>query len=258
MEALPVFLTIPVILFVIGLLDNIFSHASQLSKSSGAIRAAAWVSTVAILAVGILLLYALLHACTYPRTSPFRNTVSQVARPFSEAVHKHLVNASDIYIESRRSLWYDLAYPGRMIFRHRPFFGRLIFQIRYFPGRVTVFLRYFPGRVAFQIVKIITIVKAFETQSDPEPYNDDRLTLQENIYHKVIQATHDDDLLDQAAAALSSVFMKKRKWAFDSQSLLSDLEIQTLLYLLSPEASYRTNRAAAQAIVTLNSMECPV
>jgi hypothetical protein len=69
-------------------------------------------------------------------------------------------------------------------------------------------------------------------------------------YHETVQAIHDDDALDKASAALSSVLGPQRHIIFQS---LRDEEVGTLVHLLSPEASIRTNRTAAAAIVRWNS-----
>lgn len=114
----------------------------------------------------------------------------------------------------------------------------------------SLFFRFYFCCVAFQLVKAFKL--------NPGEYDHHLLSLEDHIYFKVIQETHDDDSLDQASAALFSVFRRKGlgnpTWPW-RKTILFTPEIQTLLHLLSPEASYRTNRGAAESIVMLNSLE---
>lgn len=69
------------------------------------------------------------------------------------------------------------------------------------------------------------------------------------VFHLVTQETFEDEALDQASAALEGII-------FDNVGLsasLMDLEIRTILHLLSPEASLRSNLSAARIIVKLSS-----
>ncbi|KAJ7784606.1 hypothetical protein B0H16DRAFT_1784310 [Mycena metata] len=68
--------------------------------------------------------------------------------------------------------------------------------------------------------------------------------LERETYCKVVQVTHDDDSLDQAAAAARSLFEQGR--AMRSPTEWWEQEIKTVLHLLSPEASMSSNLTAAQ------------
>lgn len=218
-ETLPAFLTIPVILFIIGLVDNIFHITSQLSDFSRTLRAAAFVSTVAILVVGALLLCALIHSCITPKTSPFRSTVSQLIcfylGPILESARLYLVKLSDDY--------HGYMPPLR-------------------DGYLRACLRF----LSFHVVKAFKL--------NPSRYDDNNLSVEEHVYNLVIQETNEDESLDRASAALPSIFQWKgmRSWK-DGKPLLSAPEIQTLLHLLSLEGSDRSNRGAADSIVILSS-----
>ena len=62
-------------------------------------------------------------------------------------------------------------------------------------------------------------------------------------YHEIVQQTRDDGLLDQAASALENVIRQKLT--------ITEPCVQTLAYLLSPEASFRSNLTAASTLVRL-------
>lgn len=101
------------------------------------------------------------------------------------------------------------------------------------------------------------------TQNDPDA-NDGLLPESDCIYHAVLQATHDDDALDQAAAAFSSIcenIETRRQLCSRSQTatlrVLANLEIQSLIHLLSPEASYRCNLTASETVQRLNHLSIP-
>lgn len=240
-ESLPVFLTVPVILFMIGLLDGIFSCASHLSQFSGTVRTAAFLSTSIVLLVGALLSYALLHACIYPRTSPFRSTVSQLVHhclqhifqsTALDSVRAFLVYTSRVYTgltETRYSHQYPKGY------------------MQPFHVHVSLLIHSFVGRITFHIVRILEL--------DPScgRFLDSDNMLLGSIYHKVIQETYDDESLDQASAALPSMLRSNGVY-LHLWNILSDPEIQTLLHLLSPEASYRANRGAAESIVMVGNL----
>lgn len=80
------------------------------------------------------------------------------------------------------------------------------------------------------------------------------------VYHTSLQATHDDDSLDQAAAAFAAICVNSsaRDLIYASQPvsgsryLLTSLEMKSLIHLLSPEASYRCNLTAAECVSMLH------
>lgn len=222
-ETLPVIIIFPVALFLIGLLDSIFSSALRLSQLPGIILAAAAASLSVILIVGVIICYSMVHACMYPTTSPFRTTVSQFIRLFLsrisrlrlERVFEPLYGSSDISDEDDST------------------------------------------KMPYSIFK--PVVSRIRWTYDGGPSNDDindfqLLSMEERVYHAVLQTTHDDGALDDASAALISVFDTKISGSISSTTLLSSLEVKTLVHLLSPEASYRSNLNASQAIMKLNAL----
>lgn len=89
------------------------------------------------------------------------------------------------------------------------------------------------------------------TQAEGEQSPDYDLSLVNcEVFHKVIQETHDDQYLDSAATAVSNMMVDsfRLRSKFLSYTPLPELELQTLLHLLSPEASIQSNLAAASII----------
>ncbi|KAJ7785128.1 hypothetical protein DFH07DRAFT_975582 [Mycena maculata] len=171
-EALPQLLVIPVLLFIAGLLDTLFSSVLQISPPPKTILFASGISLLFISAVAVLLCYTLAQRSLNPSGPPFRTTVSRLLR--------------------------------------RPSPDGL--QNRDFP----------------------------DTLSEKAP----------SIYHEVMQETHDDDTLNQAAAALYNIIQSLGVWpryGGPNPGLLGQ-ERLTFLHLLSPEASIRSNRTAVQVI----------
>ncbi|KAJ7604927.1 hypothetical protein B0H17DRAFT_1120606 [Mycena rosella] len=78
--------------------------------------------------------------------------------------------------------------------------------------------------------------------SDPS----DNATLSADVvrsYHEIVQDTHDDDALDLAASALLDILKGS---GFSRRVDITETERATFTHLLSPEASIRSNRTAAE------------
>ncbi|KAJ6586454.1 hypothetical protein DFH09DRAFT_256615 [Mycena vulgaris] len=170
-ELLPQLLVVPVLLFIAGLLDSLFSSVLQLSPPPIPILFTSGISLLLISAVAVLLCYTLTHGSLNPSGSPVRSTIA--------------------YLTSRSS--------------------------------VTLHDRDFP-----------------DTLSEKAP----------STYHEVVQATHDDDTLNQASGALYNIIQSGAVWPrYGGRNPgLLDQERATFLHLLSPEASTRSNRTAVQVI----------
>ncbi|KAF8145387.1 hypothetical protein K438DRAFT_1735534 [Mycena galopus ATCC 62051] len=170
-ELLPQLLVVPVLLFIAGLLDTLFSGVLQLQPAPKPILFSSGVSLLFISAVAILLCYSLTHRGLNPTGSPFRGTRDYFKR-----------------------------------YSHR--------------------------------------------KLDDNDFSDTLSETAPSVYHDVVQATHDDDTLNEASAALYSIIQSLGVWprhGADSTGLL-DQERATFLHLLSPEASTRSNRTAVQVI----------
>ncbi|KAF8193963.1 hypothetical protein K438DRAFT_1828307 [Mycena galopus ATCC 62051] len=198
-ESLPQLLIIPVLLFILGLVDSVFSTALQLSSPPISILVASSVSVVFIAAVAAGMGLTLIDGSLRPQTSPFQSRLA------------HLLNVS-------------------VVQRIQP----LVHRLR----------RVAPSSKSFPILR--SPLLSAESME---------------IYHEVLQATRDDDILDDASAALFHV-IGQRTMYFNPTRFFRRLPIDllpqectTLLHLLSPEASLRSHRTAAQVIVNIASNE---
>jgi hypothetical protein len=174
---------IPFTLFILGLLDILFSTSITSSPDILPILAASIMSCILVVMVGLLLCFAVIHGIRHPTTSPFQTSFSK-------------------------------------------YFSR-------------------------------TLSLADSNQgSDPEtPLLDDERDLTTSnceVFHRALQEAFDDDTIDQASAALEGV-MKTQGSAAELYDALSDLELRTILHLLSPEASLRSNLSAARIVTNLSS-----
>ncbi|KAJ7264042.1 hypothetical protein B0H12DRAFT_1012015 [Mycena haematopus] len=180
-ELLPQLLVIPVLLFIAGLLDTLFSAVLQLKPAPMPILFTSGVSLLFISAVAILLCYSLVHRGLNPTGSPFRWTLNHLKR-YSDR------KAPDNHVS--------------------------------------------------------------DTLSETAP----------SVYHDVVQATHDDDTLNQASAALYNIIQSFGVWPRHGAAStgLLDQERTTFLHLLSPEASTRSNRTAVQVISRIQECKSPL
>ncbi|KAJ6624146.1 hypothetical protein B0H10DRAFT_2430961 [Mycena sp. CBHHK59/15] len=201
-ESLPQLLIIPVLLFILGLLDSLFSTILQLSSPPISIIVTSSLSALLIAVVAALMGFAVIDGSIHPTTSPFQSRLAHV-------LHASLV--------------------GRL----RPVLLRIRKKAAAVLGPNTPPIRSLP----------LTSAPPLSLESI-------------NIYHEVLQAARDDDILDQASAALLHVIGQR---TYQQQSAhrffkrrpvdLLPQECSTLLHLLSPEASVRSHRTAAQVIV---------
>ncbi|KAF7360742.1 hypothetical protein MVEN_00806100 [Mycena venus] len=170
-ELLPQLLVIPVLLFIAGLLDTLFSSVLQLHPAPRTILFTSGISLLFISAVALLLCYTLTHRSLNPTGSLF---------------------------------WWTWGYFKRCT------------------------------------------DKDFHESDFPDALSEKAPA----IYHCTVQATHDDDALNQASAALFHIIQSIGIWPRHGAAStgLLDQERATFLHLLSPEASPRSNRTAVQVI----------
>lgn len=253
LETLPVILTIPVILFLIGLLDNISSAALGSPHASAPVMVAASLSAIAIILVGIALLYTLIHACINPDTSPFRTTISQYIYTLGLRIKRRFTG-----------LFKWISEHMHLTVRSTPVLGWKI-QSKSLAGQISRRIRSFfhprESDVESQSPKIEHEKEEEEEEPTLEQYmaNDQYLPRADRVYHATLQTTHEDVSLDQAAAAFPSICennLTRNHFYYniprETRTLLSDLEIKSLVHLLSPEASYRCNLTASESILRLN------
>ncbi|KAF7320679.1 hypothetical protein HMN09_00153100 [Mycena chlorophos] len=203
-EILPQLLVVPVMLFIAGLLDTMFSSVLSLSPIPVPILATSGLSLAFVLAVALLLGWTLAN----PGINP-----TGTAIPFR--------------VLERMKSWAVSVGTSHAVSRHNT-------------------LRRAPRRVRKQ------------------PSAEHLSASAHLVYHDVVQSTHDDDTLNEAAAALYSVIQTFSVWprytvhasttagASVTSGLLAQ-ERATLMHLLSPEASVRSNRTAAQVILRMQT-----
>ncbi|KAJ7024830.1 hypothetical protein C8F04DRAFT_150224 [Mycena alexandri] len=204
-ESLPLFLIVPVLLFIIGLLDTLFSSALPLSPAPAPILVASGISLFFFCALISFLFFTAVDSSLNPTTSPFQTTFSQI-------FHQRL----------------------------RPALSSLFSKLHQRPLSVG----YTFGRP--------TETDALSFIGKEEAY---KLSLDAKVYHEVIQTTHDDDSLDHASAALFEVLKRSIHPAGYGPRIgpLANEEHATFLHLLTPEASMRSSRTAAQVIIRLHA-----
>ncbi|KAJ7645285.1 hypothetical protein B0H17DRAFT_1216113 [Mycena rosella] len=87
----------------------------------------------------------------------------------------------------------------------------------------------------------------------PARYKGSNVKQMDARYYEIVQATHEDETLDKAAAALLGV-LEYTVWYRPHHS---HVVLHTLSHLISPEASIRCNLTAAQVIVHLHHIFRP-
>ncbi|KAF7300828.1 hypothetical protein MKEN_01308600 [Mycena kentingensis (nom. inval.)] len=194
-ELLPQMLVLPVILFIAGLLDTLFSSVLRLSPVPMPILFTSGLSLLFITAVALLLVYTLTQRSINPAgTGVFLEWIAALRTRFV-ALNHNLARHNTLRVPERKP-------------------------------------------------------SAAKTQP---PLSSEA----QFVYHDVVQSTHNDDTLNEASAALYSVIQTLAMWpryavsASQTSSGLLAQERATLLHLLSPEASLRSNRTAAQVILRI-------
>ncbi|KAJ7653970.1 hypothetical protein DFH06DRAFT_1203371 [Mycena polygramma] len=205
-ESLPQLLIVPVLLFILGLVDYLFSTTLQVASPPVSMLVTSSLSVLFVALVALGMSFTLLDGSLRPTTSPFQSRLS------------HLVNVSVVQRIQSGLLW----------------------------------------------VRSLTTRRIEASGTKPPPVNPAPSLSADSmrIYHEILQATRDDDILDEASAALFNIIAQRttyhsssNRWRF-FRRLPVDLlpqECATLLHLLSPEASVRSHRTAAQVIVDIAS-----
>ncbi|KAJ7752472.1 hypothetical protein DFH07DRAFT_774412 [Mycena maculata] len=205
-EALPHLLIFPVFLFIIGILDLLFSSVRELPSPPPFLLFAFGLSVLCITAVAALLCFTIIDGSINPGSSPFQ---SRLAR----TIHTSLIPTLKICTSLMR----------RMVLPHR------------------------------------TPAAAEEPHTAPIASADvdtTRLPVGTiDLYHKVVQLTHEDASLDQAAGALFNIIHERAGTPRYGKVRISSQECTTLRHLLSPEASIRSNRTAAWVIVRMQTVD---
>ncbi|KAJ7148508.1 hypothetical protein C8R43DRAFT_520170 [Mycena crocata] len=199
-EALPPLLVIPVLLFIVGLLDTLLVSVFRLNSLPAPILVTSVISLFVFIALVGFLVFATVDGSVNPTTSPFQSFFSLYLRSSLPAISSVL---------STRKI--------------------------------------FPSKSAK-----LPIIAPDSASLSSEVY---KLLPDAKVYHETIQTTHDDDALDQASAALFEVTRRSLHPVGHTPRIgpLADEEHATLLHLLSPEASIRSSRTAAEVIIRLHA-----
>ncbi|KAF7323984.1 hypothetical protein MKEN_00620100 [Mycena kentingensis (nom. inval.)] len=205
-ELLPVILIIPVFLFLVGVLDILFSSVQTLHPLPDFLLLALGISVVCVTIVAGLLVFTIVDGSIHPHSSPFQSKLSyaihRVVVPRLERINQKL------YRTFRQNRDHHRAEGTTM-------------QVR----------------VAETVL--------------PSPLEKETVQL----YHEMVQITHEDENLDQAAGALFNIVHDDAGFSFRERIVLSPQVCATLLHLLSPEASIRSNRTAASVIVRMQATD---
>lgn len=205
-ESLPQLLVIPVLLFILGLVDSLFSTALQVSSPPLSILVSSGLSVLFVALVALGMIFAVVDGSLRPTTSPFQSRLA------------HLLNVS-------------------VVKRIEPLLARI-------------------RTVALTTLQVEASSTKLSLTNPSPPLSAHSM----KTYHEVLQATRDDDILDEASAALFHVIGQRTTYHSTAHRFfrrfpvdLLPQECATLLHLLSPEASLRSHRTAAQVIVDIAS-----
>lgn len=233
-EFLPQLLILPVVLFVIGLLDNVISSSLPVSGPFTAVFIAGLMSAAFAAAVATYTIWTVFHGCMYPNA--FQSTLSQLW-----VLHETFIT-----------------YRTKQVFRS---------ALRYWSSWMASLVE----NGVCPVDQIISTAPC-DVCGDTANVRPDVLSLSASdvaalephdaeAFHTALQMTHDDDILNQAVTAYTSltsecvarfrpILLKQDTYApfYISTLSLAAYEIESLAYTLSDEASIRTNITAAAFI----------
>lgn len=230
-ELLPQLLIIPVLLFIVGLLDSILSSTLPLSRVFLPIFVAGLLSCAFALVVAVYTVWTVMHGCIHPETSPFQSTLSQLLTVHGARLHMALQSAFAAFMGLYRS-WLKKIL-------------KLIIGLH------------------DELDHPLNSMEAGSTSlipSQKEEVDDARLASHEiDAYHSALQQTHEDDIVDQAATIFRPSIQQPSPVGIRGSGMTRD-EFSSLCYILSDEASIRTNITAARFIdsrsMTFGEAEC--
>lgn len=235
-ELLPQLLIIPVILFVIGLLDNMLSVSVPLSKPTSPIFVAGVPSCGCTLVVCTYTLWTVAHGYLHPAQSPFQSTISRFlakSPAFAITIHagiRALINALFFLLK----IWSLLHH----------YLRSLISTLTNAELGAPLQASSLPESSKEVDIWRTLPSATFVTRKEYEAF-----------YFAVMQ-THEDYILDEAVAALYDLRERWYPGGHSPQHLLPSphiphhFEARALFHLLSSEASISSNLAAASYIAS--------
>lgn len=225
-EVLPQLLIMPVVLFVVGLLDNLISTTIPLSEPFTPIFAAGVASSAFAITVAAYTTWTVAHGCWYSDVSPFQSTLSRLG-----AVHGRnaLMSLGDTFHALQRYIMIVLAMLYALCT------GTAVSK-RWQPPVIP------RGQTASD--------EWDDTDIDTSKTGPILESYEHEAFHATLQRTHEDDILDQAMAAIPSLIAQRHALEATEHSPLKslDFEVRSLSYMLSDEASLRSNVTAAEFI----------
>lgn len=234
-EFLPQFLILPIILFVVGLLDNIISRSLPLSGSLAPIFIAGVLSAIFVASVAAYTIWTVCHGWLYPDISPFQSTISQLL-----ILHGPLMGQCFKRVQ-------------RCLLRYWKTLTSVPVWIRSHPSddlSVSYAASADGGGVSDSISRQeqTDALKTDGQDSGLAPHDVE-------AFYLTLLATHDDDVIDQAVAVYTALTLHSSTYSrphTDADWLFpATYQIDLLAFMLSDEASIRTNLSAATFIANM-------
>lgn len=252
-EALPQLLILPVLLFIVGLIDMLLSSSIPLSNSDALLFAAGVISCIFIVAIGIYTIWTVVHGCMHPDLSPFQSALSRVLVSCGPGWLKTMKDTPSTCLK----LWYKVVTNFRKV--------KNDYVLPLFNGRQSD-AQNDNGSQHHELVVAVPAQGRPPIIHTAADFYGPRTVIamhEHEAFHAALHRTHDDDVLDQAAAALLPLARSRLPiiWGLrhdiDRKLCVSPLEKKAILYLLSDEASIRSNLTAATAICLFRPFEEP-
>lgn len=252
-EALPQLLILPVLLFIVGLIDMLLSSSIPLSNSDALLFAAGVISCIFIVAIGIYTIWTVVHGCTHPDLSPFQSTLSRVLVSRGPGWLKTMKDMPSTCLK----LWYKIVTSFRKM---KNYYLLPLFNAQQGDRHNDNGSLHHEPVVAVPIRDHPPIIYTAADFYGPHTV----IAMHEHeAFHAALHHTHDDDVLDQAAAALLPLarsrvpIIRGLLHGLDRKPCMSPLEKKAILYLLSDEASIRSNLTAAATLCLSQPFEEP-
>ncbi|KAH8830538.1 hypothetical protein DL96DRAFT_1813576 [Flagelloscypha sp. PMI_526] len=220
-EFMPHMMLLPVFLFLAGLLDYLFSIVLNQNPQPIPLQVSVILSAVIVTLMVVNIAAFFLDGLVHPVSSPFQFLVAQIFWSWTRDGRDDTLNESEMSSLSPAS--------------------NTIPQNDATQGSSSAFLARMIFPSSEKRLKI-------DNNGHGESLNEDQV----RTYHQVVKLTHQDDLLDRAAASLQDISdATAAKILYQPISIpeLSSAEVDTLVFLLSSEASFRCNLTAAKIII---------
>lgn len=267
-EALPLMLILAVVLFLVGLLDNLLSSALALSPLSRPILGAGILSSAMVGVSGTVIMLTVIHGCVYTSNSPFQSTLSSflentksthllwrlIARARStlyrllgEQVVQSYLSLLPIWISNRLRAFYD-ALRGWLPHPHTPNSDDDAASSNHANH----------GSLYSHRPESGTLPPNLGNDGQVDLLADDAYSLSDmmtRIYHTTLLLTHDDESVNSAIAALWDIIRHSLPASHGISWIFEDHAVDTLLYLLSPECSRRANQTAALTLIKIEGVK---